>query len=221
MDRFRSGKSLSPLRQAEAYWTSLRKNGDVPKRSDIDPRGIESLLEYAFILERIAPGIARFRLAGQHLSGLMGMDVRGMPLTAFFNTQARNDIAATLEHVFDSPAVAEVSMVGQPRRPGRLPAEARMLILPLRSDTGEVSRALGILISENSIHDVPARFDIAGCSVRPVNREPARRPVARKPAKKPMAYPVPEDQTRAKKPGLSEPARPKVKGRPSYLRVVK
>ena len=61
----------------------------VPMRSDVDPRGIERSLEHAFILERIAPQMARFRLAGMHLTDLMGMEVRGMPTTALFAPAAR------------------------------------------------------------------------------------------------------------------------------------
>ena len=76
MDRFDSGRSLSPIRQAEAYWTALLTGEGVPMRSQIDPRGLENILEYTFILERIAPGLARFRLAGSHLNNLAGMEVR-------------------------------------------------------------------------------------------------------------------------------------------------
>jgi len=37
-------------------------------RSQIDPRGLEQVLPSAFILERIAPGVARFRIAEHHLN---------------------------------------------------------------------------------------------------------------------------------------------------------
>ena len=168
MEKFRSGKSLSPLKQAEAYWSSLRNGVDIPRRSDIDPRGIENLLEYAFIIERVAPGVARFRLAGQHLSALMGMDVRGMPLTAFFTPQARAHVGAMLENMFEKPAVVELEMKGEARR--RRPSyEAKMLLLPLRSDTGEVTRALGVLVSDGPVSTVPARFDVAKLGLRPTN----------------------------------------------------
>ena len=38
----------------------------------------------------MAPSVARFRLAGAHLSELMGMEVRGMPMTALFLPDARD-----------------------------------------------------------------------------------------------------------------------------------
>ena len=130
MDRFRNGRGsgvgLSPLRQAEAYWSALRDGAGIPKRSQIDPRGLENLLEYAFIVERVAPGIARFRLAGQHLVQLSGMEVRGMPMTALFTPASRATIGAALEQVFDAPAVAELGLASEPRH-GRAPIEARIL----------------------------------------------------------------------------------------------
>ncbi|MEM1421046.1 MAG: PAS domain-containing protein, partial [Pseudomonadota bacterium] len=56
------------LSLVEAYWEGLRAGRLVPRRADVDPRGIDQALEYSFILERIAPGMARFRLAGMHLN---------------------------------------------------------------------------------------------------------------------------------------------------------
>ena len=58
------------------YWQSLRRGRAVPARADVEPHGISRALDYAFVLERIAPGAARFRLAGRHLIDLMGMEVR-------------------------------------------------------------------------------------------------------------------------------------------------
>ena len=56
------------MAQMRAYWEGLRADRLVPQRAEVDPRGIERALEYAFILDRIAPGIGRFRLAGMHLT---------------------------------------------------------------------------------------------------------------------------------------------------------
>jgi len=164
MDRFRSGKSVSPIHQAEAYWSALRTDAEVPKRSQIDPRGLENILEYAFIVERIAPGVARFRLAGQHLRELAGLEVRGMPLTCFFTPAGRNRIAVVLEHMFDAPSVAELTLTGERKSGANL--EARMILLPLRSDMGTVNRALGVLIADGPMAATPNRFDIDRTSLR-------------------------------------------------------
>ena len=169
MERFRSGKSLSPIRQAEAYWSALRTGAGVPRRTQIDPRGLENILQYAFIVERIAPGIARFRLAGRHLSELAGMEVRGMVLTSFFTPAARTRIGAVLEHMFDAPAVAELTLTSEAKR-WRPMTEARMILLPLENDAGQVTRALGVLIADEMPGDDHAlRFDLGTTALRPVS----------------------------------------------------
>ncbi|MDA7963200.1 PAS domain-containing protein [Ruegeria sp.] len=167
MDRFDSGRSLSPIRQAEAYWTALLTGDGVPMRSQIDPRGLENILEYTFILERIAPGLARFRLAGSHLNKLAGMEVRGMPLTAFFEAGARDEVKTHLEQVFSAPAVTELSVISSGNL-GRARLQARMILLPLKSDLGDVSRILGVMVSDGTIGTTPRRFTISDSRVRKV-----------------------------------------------------
>jgi hypothetical protein len=155
------------LGQIEAYWNELRGNRLVPARTDVDPRRIEDLLEYAFILERIAPGMARFRLAGMHLNDLMGMEVRGMPLTAFFDPEARTTVSAALERVFTEPAIATLTLKGE-RGIGRPALEGRLLLLPLKSDFGEVSRVLGCLVTLGPVGRTPRRFQVTGERIRPI-----------------------------------------------------
>ncbi len=207
MDRFRSGKSLSPIRQAEAYWCALRDGGDIPKRSQIDPRGLENILEYAFILERVAPGIARFRLAGHHLNDLAGMEVRGMPLTAFFTPAGRREIGAVLESVFDTPAVAELSLIGERQR-GGASQEARMILMPLKSDLGDTNRALGVLVADGPTLRTPRRFDVENAAMRPVSGMQVQAAVdAAEPAREPVS-------------GFEEAQSP-LQGRAPHLRLVK
>lgn len=167
MDRFDSGRSLSPIRQAEAYWTALLTGDGVPMRSQIDPRGLENILGYTFILERIAPGLTRFRLAGSHLNSLAGMEVRGMPLTSFFEPGTREKIKTVSEQVFAQPAIANLNLESSGRL-GRVQLQARMILLPLKSDLGDVSRILGVLVSDGAIGATPRRFTISENNMRPV-----------------------------------------------------
>ncbi|NOC90652.1 PAS domain-containing protein [Ruegeria sp. HKCCD6604] len=180
MDRFDSGRSLSPIRQAEAYWTALLSGDSVPMRSQIDPRGLENVLEYTFILERIAPGLARFRLAGSHLNALAGMEVRGMPLTAFFQPDARAQTKDVLEQVFASPAVAELSL-NSGGVLGRTRMQARMILLPLKSDLGDVSRVLGVMIADGAIGKTPRRFTLTDTRIKPVSEIQVPAPTLRRP----------------------------------------
>lgn len=213
MQGIRGGKGLSPVRQVEAYWTALRDGGSIPRRAQIDPRGLENILEYAFVLERIAPGIARFRLAGQHLNRVAGMEVRGIPASALVTPGARADLSAALETTFDKPAVTEFSLQSE-RRFGGPPRAAQMILLPLRSDLGDVSRALGVLVCDDRLAQGRdrVRFDIAELNSRPVRG---------------LTYALPEDLpaphgTRGETvtPGFAE-ARPVLGGKVPYLRLVK
>ena len=143
----------------QAYWQELRGNRIVPLRSEVDPRAIESSLEYAFILERIAPGLARFRLAGTHINDLVGMEVRGMPISAIFGAAARDQLSIVIEQVFSEPAVAVLETNAE-QGVGRPGLDGRLLLLPLKSDFGDVSRILGCFVTRGPIGRTPRRFAI-------------------------------------------------------------
>ncbi len=170
---------VADLRAFEAYWHGLRRGADVPSRGDVDPRGIESLLSEAFVAEKIAPGLARLRIAGLHLSDLMGMEVRGMPLSTLIDTQDRGRFSAALVELFERPATLRIALsaAGDLRRG---PVTGTMLILPLRSDLGDISRALGCLVTTGRIGATPRRFRITACDISPIDitadTAPARGP---------------------------------------------
>lgn len=149
------------LAEVRAYWDGLRDGRLVPLRADIDPRGIEGALPASFILERVAPGQARFRVAGQDLTRLVATDVRGMPIGVLFTPAARDAAGAALEAMFAGPEAVELDLqaetgFGRPRLGGR------MVLLPLRSDLGCISRALGCLVTTGQTGRAPRRFDLSG-----------------------------------------------------------
>lgn len=198
------------LNEVEAYWEGLRNGRLLPSRAQVDPRGLERALSYAFVAERIAPRVARFRVAGQHLTALMGMEVRGMPLTALFAPPARDEVSDTLEQLFEGPAVARISLLGE----GGLHKPALtggMLLLPLRNDQGKVSRLLGCLCTDGQIGRTPRRFTVTSSTCRLLDR----------------LGPAPFSAPQTLSPGLAEPAQPfqaaptpRAKGRP-VLRIVR
>lgn len=157
--------SFAAVREVEAYWEALRGTRSMPVRSEIDPRGIAGALEFAFLLERIAPGTGRIRLAGMHLTDLMGMEVRGMPLTALFQPSARQTVADALESVLQRPSVAVLSLEGE-RGIGRGKLLGQMLLCPLKSDLGDPSRVIGCLQTDGPIGRAPRRFDVTDMTER-------------------------------------------------------
>lgn len=209
---------FAPLAQVEAYWEALRGSRLMPTRTEIDPRGIERALENSFIVERIAPGIARIRIAGSHLSDLMGMEVRGMPLTAFISPSSRRQVSDTLEEVFEKPATCTLNL--QSAKSTGMPAlDARLLLLPLKSDLGDVSRILGALVAVGDIGRSPRRFEVTGTALRPIlSEEETVAPLPVEPARH-------EPQRLVETPGFAEAKTPFETVVPRreapYLRLVK
>ncbi|WP_254684947.1 PAS domain-containing protein [Tateyamaria omphalii] len=182
MTEFRAEIGFSAISQVEAYWEGLRGVRLMPKRSEIDPRGIESALEYTFVLERVAPGMARIRIAGSHLGDLMGMEVRGMPLTSLITPPCRRQISDAIEDVCQRPAVCELRMSAE-TTVAKPQMDARLLLLPLKSDLGDVSRILGCFVAHGDIGHTPRRFNVVGARIRPISA-PSTMPEPVKPAPK-------------------------------------
>jgi hypothetical protein len=155
----RESAAPRPLREVEAYWELLRDGRLVPDRSEVDPRGFPGALAQSFLLERIAPGLARVRVTGRHLCDLMGIDMQGLPITSLFLPEARPTVIEILSAVFEEPAVARAKL-SSPGGIGRRTLEARLLILPLRDDQGDVTRAVGCLVAEGAIGRTPRRFAV-------------------------------------------------------------
>lgn len=226
---------FAPLSQIEGYWDALRGTRMMPQRSEIDPRGLKGALEYCFVLERIAPGLARMRVAGSHLGDLMGMEVRGMPISSFLTTGAREEFGKALEEVFETPARAVVTLSAETSF-GRPPLKAKMILLPVKSDLGDTSRILGGLMTDGDIGRVPRRFNVESIEIVPVTgtEVPAPSTVnklrsdefrATHPVKRPVEratrdFPTQDDSRPAIAAEAPEEFEPALPGVP-YLRVVK
>ena len=148
------------FKAVRAYWEGLRVDGKLPTRAMIDPRGLASALEQVFLLERIAEGLAKFRLAGNLIHDLMGMDVRGMPFSTQFEPVGRQKLQPLLEEVFVGPQALHLTLEAE-RGIGRPALSAKVLLLPLLGRHGESEMALGVLHPEGSIGRAPRRFHIA------------------------------------------------------------
>ncbi|MEM6727601.1 MAG: PAS domain-containing protein [Pseudomonadota bacterium] len=213
---FKKTQRFEGIAALEAYWQAVRGDRIVPLRADIDPRGIEGALDFAFIVERVTAGVIRFRLAGSQLNELMGMDVRGMPITAFFGTGSRAELLDAVEGVFDGPTVIEFALesaagAGRPELPGQ------MILLPLKSDLGDISRAIGCFPTRGAMGRAPRRFELASSIARrPLDDGITTDPITRRPLR---ALKAPE-------PGFAEPPAPferptRPKSERPYLKLVR
>jgi hypothetical protein len=143
-----------------------------------------------------------------HLADLMGMEVRGMPLTALFLPDARAAASEALDRAFDGPAKVTLVLTGE-RGIGRGPLDACLMLLPLLDDEGRVTRLLGALEAKGAIGRQPRRFTIVETRFAAASVV-ARRPEAPTPAPQPQAA------------GFAEPAASFTPRRPHpHLRLVR
>ncbi len=206
--------------ELEGYWQALRPaSGGLPRREDFDPRGIAGQLRHTLLLDRIARGQVRIRLAGSTVCDLMGMDLRGMPLSALMAPEARAGLALWLEQVFDGPARLWLDLQGD-RGLLRQPCTGRMLVLPMLGLDGNPDRALACLLTEGTPGRPPRRFEVTGADVQPIagvpgpGRADSRGLAARVP---PRPVALVDGLAEAPAPFTPAPAR---KG-PPFLRLVK
>lgn len=150
------------LQNLRSYWDSLRDGRLAPYRAELDPRKFEDALENMFILEQLNPTQLRVRLAGMTLCEMMGMEVRGMPPEAFMAADDRADFTKHLNTVLNTPSIVELDLVATGS--DGVSTKAKMLLLPLRSDFGEVTRVLGCVLTEEDIKTAPVHFSIESVS---------------------------------------------------------
>lgn len=201
------------VQEVRAYWEALRAGRAVPLRSEVDPRGIERALDNAFILERVAPNVARFRVCGGYLNDVMGMEVRGMPVTAMLAPADRPRAGAVIAAVFDMPQAAEFILTAETGM-GRPELSARLLVLPMKSDSGQIDRALGCFVTGGTVGRAPRRFTLVEALTSPIA---TGRPLPTPPLSTPPL------STRALRPvaGLAEPRAPYQPANRAHLRLVK
>lgn len=152
-----------------AHWASLRTRHALPARGALDPSALADALPHVFLGEFVSPRVARIRLCGHGVEDVMGMDLRGMPLTALFGTGARDDIMAALEQV-GRGVRATLSLQAEPGF-GQPDMVAQLALMPLTGQDGRITHVLGVLERRGQIGRRPRRF--ASAIAAPVAAESA------------------------------------------------
>jgi hypothetical protein len=148
---------LSAKATMEAHWASLCRDGTLPRRRDIDHGQMEIALPHAFILERVASGVGRLRVAGRALSELLGAEARGMPLSSLFAAPDRPALGLWLDRCLDRPGLVDLPVVSQPKG-FRSGVTGRLLMLPLLDQDGQATRVLGGLFLDGPTRRARAPF---------------------------------------------------------------
>jgi hypothetical protein len=192
----------------KTYWDRLRAGRIAPYRAEIDPRQFESALENMFIIEKLAPDNMRVRLAGMKVCEMMGMEVRGMQPGALIDENDRVRFDRLLNVVMTEPAVVELKLAA-PNRAGVY--RASMLLMPLRSDFGDINRVIGCTSGEGDLFAPPLIFAIEDVAVSPVEQNQTAEPKALMPgfAEAQSEFAAPAPRLRSIDGNPNAPARPR------------
>ena len=193
----------SALAELEDHWRELKAaSPHLPRREDLDASRIAGALPHAFVLERAAPGEARFRIAGRSVAGLMGREPQGIPFSILFTPASRPSLRTWIERCFQGPALVDL-MVEASQGSLRQPLHGRLLLLPMLDGEGQVTRALAGLLMDGVTRRGNERFRLSDAVPRVETVAPARPPL--------QAFAM--SSASASMPGLREAERP-------YLRLV-
>lgn len=147
------------LRRFDSHWHTSRGSRTVPSRADLNSGILENTLSHSFFLERVTPTVARFRVAGQAIHTHLGMEPRGMPISAVFTPAGRQMLAPLIYDVCENPAIVEVPLIAQ-RRFAFGSIRARLLMMPVRTIDREINMICGAMVMDGSGGSRSLRFDI-------------------------------------------------------------
>ncbi|WP_050980002.1 PAS domain-containing protein [Sinorhizobium sojae] len=125
------------------YWNATRGDRNLPRRDEIAPGDIRSLLPDVFILQRRPDGTIRFRLAGTRICTLFGGELRDQPFSALWQEAEGAEIDEVAGRV-----MAECSpmlLTAFCRTAAGETLDLELLLAPLASADGKNDRLLGAL----------------------------------------------------------------------------
>ena len=124
------------------YWNRLRDRRPAPRRSEVEPADIKTLLADTFILERDTRGEAVFRLAGTRLCAGYGRELKGFSFPSLWREKDQRLVSRLIHGVFEQKSVVLITYEGFSRN-GR---SNRFELLALPLDGGvENPRCLGVI----------------------------------------------------------------------------
>lgn len=205
--RFRGVLSHPSIRQVADHWYHLRAaqmgqtpraaryetaqgisfgaremGNDLPASRMLDPRALAQALPQIILIENRAGDLARIKYAGSHISAIMGMELRSMPLRALFDMDDRPHLAQMLTPLFTGAMRGEMLLQATVAREAP-PMIGALHLWPMMGPQGVVDRAVAVLTAEGAIGRPPRRFAIAAHRFVPIDRaleaEPPARPQLR------------------------------------------
>ena len=130
-------------RQLYAYWDGLRNGRIAPRRFEIDPARIASLLHEIFIAECTGLLEFRFRLAGTKICQQFGRELRGVDFLGLWSAEDRDAMASLVRNVQTDGAVAHGVFHGF--SPTHRKASFEFTLMPLIHTDLAINRLLGAI----------------------------------------------------------------------------
>jgi hypothetical protein len=127
------------------YWNRLRGRRPAPRRTQIEPADIRTLLADTFILEREEDRQTRFRLAGTRLCAAYGRELKGVAFRDLWSERDHAMVSKLVQCVFFDRSVVVVTFIGLTERDRQM--EFEMLLLPLEGG-GSESRVIGTILPD-------------------------------------------------------------------------
>ncbi len=124
------------------YWNRLRKGRPAPRRTEIEPADIKTLLADTFILEKDTRGEPVFRLAGTRLCATYGRELKGYSFPSIWARRDQRMIARVAHSAFHEKSVVTVTYEGLSQ--GGKVNLFELVLLPLEGGLGS-PRSLGAI----------------------------------------------------------------------------
>ena len=128
-------------RELYNYWQRLRRSRPAPRRNEVEPSDIRTILGDTFILEVAGRDCFPIRLAGTRWCTLHGREMKGDDFLDLWLAADRNAIATLATAVSSDGAGAVISIEARTAQNRSVSCEA--LLLPLRHSGPDYDRILG------------------------------------------------------------------------------
>lgn len=128
-------------RQLYAYWDKIRNGRIAPRRFEIEPAKIASLLRETFIAECTGVLAFRFRLAGTRVCQQFGRELRGVDFLSLWSLHDRDAIASLVRNIVKDGAVGHGVFLA--RTDAGREASFEFMLLPLIHTGPAINRMLG------------------------------------------------------------------------------
>jgi hypothetical protein len=128
-----------------AYWNDVRGERIAPRRFDVEPSQLGSVLSETFILECGAGQAPSFRLAGTKICDSFGREFRGLEFLDVFRAEDREAITQQLGDVQAQGAVLVLNATAA--LDARRQVKFEILLLPLIHTGTSISRLLGAIVA--------------------------------------------------------------------------